>query len=48
MNNTRNQQATLLDLVGESIGLPERGLMRLAVSALAFGVSFCAIRYLVG
>lgn len=48
MNNTDNQQATLPDLIGESFGPSERAVMRPALSALAFGVTFYVIRTLVG
>ncbi|WGS55025.1 hypothetical protein LFL96_36735 (plasmid) [Paraburkholderia sp. D15] len=48
MNHIRHQHASLLDLIADSIGLPERGLIRLALSTLAFGVAFYAIRHLVG
>lgn len=48
MKDTHNQQATLLDLIGESFGLPEKGVMRLALAALAFGVTLYVTGKLVG
>jgi hypothetical protein len=48
MNNPGDKQVTLLDLIGESVGLPERGLIRLVLAVLAFGVTFYVIRRVLG
>jgi hypothetical protein len=48
MKNTDNQQTNLLDLIGESFGLPEKGVMRLALAAMVFWVTRYVIGNLVG
>jgi hypothetical protein len=48
MKNADNQQATLLDLISESFGLPEKGVMRLALAAMVFWVARYVMGNLVG
>jgi hypothetical protein len=48
VSKTDNQQATFLDLVDESFGPSGKAVIRLALSVLAFGVTFYVIHRLVG